>query len=352
MKGLPINRLQGGRSVHGKASVQISPRKIQFIPGQIFQGKVIHQKANGSLLVTTGGKTFEARTAVSLAEGKSYSFLVRKGAPWIELKVMGNGDSGLVPAGKKWISGQKNRLLFGRLLGELASSQGLKNLKNLLPVLLYQGPAQADALWLSRNVLSSGIFWENKVFRYLLGRVDDPVTAVRENDFKGMLLFLKQEIDGSSLPEPERLVQMGRIDHLLLLLENHQELNLEALRNGWGWYWFLPGGDQSGLLHGELFGRKGEEDDFHHVHMDLFFSRLGGIHADCALRKRSVGLSLQVTDESVGRFLEKNIALLKKAIEKRGLSVTRITCETTKEANVFYPFSREEGGKGLMDVVI
>jgi len=353
MKGFPLNRSSASGSLHGKAPLQISPKEIHFKAGQIFRGKVIQLKANGSILVATCGKTFEARTSIPLAEGKSYLFLVKTGPPRIELKVMRDEDFNLISAGKRWISGQKDRLLFGGLLRDLASSQSLKNLKHFLPLLLYQGPAQEDAVWLSRNLLSSGIFWENKVFRHLLlDRPGEPVTTLAENDLKGMLLSLKKEMEGSILHARDIQRQMGHIDRLLSLLENHQALNLDALRDGWSWYWFIPGADQRGLLHGELFGKKAEKGDLHHLHMDLCFSELGEIHVDCVLQEKSVALSLQVTDESIGRFLEKNIALLKKGIIKRGLVVTRIVCEIVENNSTFTPFFEERGTSGLMNLVI
>ena len=353
MKGVPTNSLPAGRSLHGKVYLQVSPKEIHFKAGQTFQGKVIHQRANGSILVTTGGKTFEARTSIQLAEGKSYSFLVKTGPPRIELKVMRSEDVNFSSAGNRWISGQKDRVLFGGLLRELASFQSSRNLKQLLPLLLYQGPPQEDAVWLPRNLLSSGIFWENKVFRRLfLDQHNEPVATLAENDLKGLLLSLKKETEGSGSPIRDIQTQVGRIDRLLSLLENHQALNLDALRDGGGWYWFIPGGDQRGLLHGELFGRKEEKSDLHHLHMDLCFSQLGEIHVDCVLLKENVALSLQVTNYSIGRLLEENIALLKKGIEEKGLTVARVACETVTEGNVIHPFAEEKRTNGLMDLVV
>lgn len=353
MKSAPLNRLPGGRFAHGTAPVQISPKEIPFKPGRIFQGNVIHLKANGSILVATGGKTFEARTSIPLAEGKSYSFLVKTTSPHIELKVLTDEDVTRMSVAKRWISGQKDRILFGGLLRDLVASQPLKKLKHLLPLVLYQGPAPEDAAWLSRNLLNSGIFWENKVFRHLLlGHHNEPASTLTENDLKGLLLSLKKEMEGAVLHARDTQRQMGHIDRLLSLLENHQALNLDALRQGLGWYWFIPGADERGFLHGELFGKKAGKGNLHQLHMDLCFSALGAIHVDCVLQKKSVALSLQVADASVGLYLEENLSLLKKEIENKGLTVTRVTCETVKEESVFRPFIEGKETNGLMDLVI
>lgn len=353
MKGVTIDRSTSGRSVQSKPHLELSSKGIQFKTGQVFQGKVTGLRANGSILVQTQGKTFEAITSVPLRRGTSHEFLVKTTTPRVELKVLKQDDLDAVLAGRRWLAGRKDRILFGKLLRDLASTHSLKNLKPFLPLLLFDGSQKEDAQWLFRNLLSSGIFWENKVFRHLLlGRRNEPVTAFAEDDLKGMLLSLKKGMGTGSLSAREAQEKMAGIDRMLSFLENHQNLNLDMLREGWGWYWFIPGSGQRGLLHGELFGRKTDDGDLHRLNMDLVFSELGQVHVGCVLRQKAVSLSLRVEDEAIGRFLEKNMGPLKEAIEKKGLLVTRVACETVSDATLFYPFSPEKGENGLMDLVI
>lgn len=353
MKGAPTNRLLAGRSLHGRVSLQISPKEIHFKAGETFEGKVIQQKANGSILVTTGGKTFEARTSIPLAEGKSYSFLVRSVVPRIELKVLREEDCNGMSAGKLSSGGRKERLEFVALLRDFAASVLVKNMKSLFPLLLYQGPAHGDAMWLSANLSSSGIFWENKVLRHLLlDSSDEPVATLPAKDLKGLLLSMKMEAEASGSPARDTQVTMDQIDRLLSLLENQQALNLGAVREGWNWYWFLAGAQESEFLYGELLGKKEESGDLHHLRINLCFTRLGEIAVDCILQGRSVALSMQVPGERIFRFLEGNIPLLEKRIAKQGVVVTRCTCERVPDESMHHPLSRKGSPSGLMDVVI
>ena len=344
MKSVPINRL---------FHTPLSPKEIHFRSGQIFQGKVVQTKANGFILVATEGKTLKAHTSIPLTEGKSYSFLVRTVAPRIELKVMRKDDSNLISSGKLWASGQKARLEFVALLRDLAASVSVKNLRDLLPLLLYEGPGHGDAIWLSQNLLTSGTFWENKVFRYLLlDRSDEPVATLLANDLKGLLLSLKKKMKNPVSPTREMQLPTDRIDRLLSLLENHQALNLDALREGWGWYWFIAGAEQKEFVYGELLGKKTEGGDLHHVRMNLFFTRLGEIYVDCLLREKTISVSILVSSEPVHGFLEKNVSTLQKGMEKRGLIIAKLSCGLISDGSRSNPFSEEKNPIGLMDLVI
>ncbi len=353
MKSVPVNRARDGQSVQGRIPVQPSSKDIQFKIGQVFQGKVVHAKAHGLIHVASGGKTLKAHTWVPLEEGKSYSFQVRAVFPRIELKVAGEDAPNQMTAGKLWLSGLKERLQFVTLLQDLASSSSSKTLRSLLPLLLYKGPGQEDAAWLFRSLLNSGIFWENKVFRYLLlDRLPESVATLPEDDLKGILLRLKMEMKHSASQSRDTQDAMDRIDRLLAFLEKNQTLNLNTLREDWGWYWFIPGADRREFLHGELFGRKEEGEELHRLHMNLSFSRLGEIHVDCVLQERRVSISLQVTGERIARFLEENIRLLEKGMEKQGLVIARLACEAVPDGSPFNPFSAGKSPSALMDMVI
>jgi hypothetical protein len=353
MKSVSLNGPREGQSLQNSIRIQASPKEIHFRAGQVFQGKVVNAKPHGFIQVTTGGTTFKARTAIPLREGKSYSFQVKTAAPRIELKVVREDDPTPISAGKLWVSAQKERLQFVPLLRDLASSPSLKDLGKFIPLLLYNGPAQEDPSWFSQSLLSSGMFWENKVFRCLLLDQPHELTATLiENDLKGTLLFLKKKMENFSSPTQDTQTAMEHIDRLLSFLDDNQTLNINILREGWGWYWFIPGAGRREFLHGELFGRREESGDLHHLHMNLSFSRLGEIHVDCVLRERGISLSIQVTNERIGRFLEGNIGLLEKGIEKQGLAVKRLACEVVPDGSPFNLFSQEMTSSTVMDMVI
>lgn len=360
-----IDRLKSGRSLEGKDHLQLSPKGLHFKPGQIFKGKVLQVNPEGFTLVATEGKTFKARTSVRLAPGKSYSFIVKTVGPRIELGILREDDYARLSAGKLWASGHKERLRFVSILRDLVAShslgqagetfrEALEGLRNLLPILMYEGPAQKDTLWLFRNLIASGIFWENKVFRYLFAdRSNEPVTTITAEDLKGLLLSLKEGMEDRVSDSGDMEKAMDRIDRLLSLLKNEQALNLAAMREGWGWYWFIAGADEREFLHGEVVGKKEEAGDVHRLHMNLSFTRIGEIYVDCVLRQDTVSVSMQVTDNNVGRFLKENIPALEKGLEDRGLTIARLACEVVPERTPFSIFSGEKSPySSLMDMVI
>jgi hypothetical protein len=352
MKGALLNRASANRTLDPQARKASSPKGVPFKTGQFLRGSVIRLRADGFALVKAEARIFEAHTSIPLEKGKSYGFLVKTTSPRVELKVVDKDGVDTSALCRRWVSGQSERRIFGQLLQELAASPSAKNLKTLLPLLLYQGPGQKDAAGLFRNLLSSGIFWEKKVFRHLLlQQKNQTVTPLAEDDLKGFLLSLKGDREAMRSVGGHG-VEQGAIDRLLALLENHQTLNLEALREGWGWYWFIPGTGREGLLSGELFGRKAEKGDLHELHMVLLYSTLGEIHVDGFLQEKNVSLSLSVTDQTVGSFLEKQKDLLKKQIEKSGLTVTRVFCRTVSQEKIWSPFSGKKEMQALMDLEI
>ena len=353
MKSVSLNGPRAGQPLQDNIRIQASPTEIRFRAGQIFQGRVVRATPHGLVQVTAEGKTFQARTTIPLREGKSYSFQVKTAAPRIELKVVREDDTNPISSGRLWVSAQKERLQFVALLRELASSPSLKDLEKFLPLLLYKGPAESDVSWFSQSLLSSGMFWENKVFRHLLADQPQelPATLI-ENDLKGTLLVLGKKMANLSSPTQDMQTAMERIDRLLSFLKDNQILNLSILKEGWGWYWFIPGADRREFLHGELFGKREAGSDLHHLHMNLSFSRLGEIHVDCVLSERSISLSIQVTSERVGRFLEENLLQLKKEIKKKGVAVRRLACEVVPDGSPFNLFSEKMASSTVMDMVI
>ena len=353
MKSVSLSGPRESQPLQDNIRIQASSKEIHFRAGQIFQGKVVGAKSHGLVQVTAEGHTFQARTAIPLREGKSYSFQVKTVAPRIELKVVREDDTNPIAAGKLWVSAQKERLQFVAVLRDLASSPSLKDLGKFLPLLLYTGSAQSEVSWFSQSLLSSGMFWENKVFQYLLADQPKELAATLiENDLKGTLLVLRKKMVNLASPSQDTQMEMKRIDRLLSFLEDNQTLNLSILREGWGWYWFIPGADRREFLHGELFGKKEASGDLHHVQMNLSFSRLGEIHVDCVLSEKNISLSIQVTSEHIGRFLKENIGSLEKGIEKQGLVVTRLICEVVPDRSPFSFFPKEMNSSTVMDMVI
>ena len=88
------------------------------------------------------------------------------------------------------------------------------------------------------------------------------------------------------------------------------------------------------------------------MHMNLSFSRLGEMHVDCVMSEKNISVSIRVTSEPIGRFLQENIHLLEKGIAKQGLAVRRLSCEVIPDGNPYDFFPEEMNSSTVMDVVV
>lgn len=334
----------------------------RFARSQVFMGRIVRVQANGRVWITAGENTFEAHTSLPLDEGAAYCFQVLSTRPRVELKLLAERESFPDSSLRLWTSGQGARLKIASLLRDLVAAgsleqlngsgkASLQHLDNLLPLLLYQGPQQDTALWLPQHLLASGMFWENKVLRYLLDDEDQPVETMKADDLKGLLLSIKEDLqlkaDDSNTLRP----LMKPLDQLLSIMKNHQLLNLNLIREGWGWYWFIGGDREREFLQGEIFGRKSEEEETHHIHMTLSFTSLGEVRVKCLLRANTITVAIRTAEEKTARFLKVNLPLLEKGLKHRGLRIGKLDCGTSPLEQSFPPFGEERAHVSAVDVV-
>ncbi len=358
------NTIKGTAQIQGKARANPESKPLRLRPGQILSGKILQVKADGLVLIASGNKSFEAHTSLSLREGGKYQFLVGSIGPQIELKVLGSGDSIPDSALKAWDSGREMRRMFSAILRDLsegrpashpgkAPGQTLQQIRRLLPLLFYQGPNQDEALILPQRLMATGMFWENKVLRQLLMPENEKsLENLRMDDLKGLLLRLKEELQSGGETSRDLRATMEQVDRLLSIIQNQQELNLSAIREGWAWYWFIPGGDERGFLFGEAFGKKSGDGKTHHIQMNLTFTRLGEIWVAGHLRDGDVSVDIRATSGRVASFIEKNLPLLEKGLKQKGLKIGRLACELMPEGSSFNPFDEGMVSRSAIDVVI
>jgi hypothetical protein len=234
-----------------------------------------------------------------------------------------------------------------------APGDTLQQINKLFPLLLYQGPTQDGTSALPQRLLASGIFWENKVLRHLLLPEDGKTfETLRTDDLKGLLLGLKEELQSRGDASRDLRATIEKVDRLLSIVQTHQTLSLSAIREGWGWYWFIPGADEREFRHGEVFGRKSGDGETHHIQMNLSFTRLGEIRVSGLLRENDVSIDIRVTESRIASFLEGNLFLLEDGLRRKGLKIGRLTCELMPEGVPFNPFNRGEDPGSAVDVVI
>ena len=365
IKSPAINRIKTTAEVHEKTWAKPGSKALRLRPGQILSGKVMQTRGDGRFLITAGNKSFEAHSALSLNEGERYQFLVRSTGPQIELKVLGSGDPFPDTALKVWVTGKEMCKGFSTILRKLSEgpmaahpdktfSKTFQQIRRLLPLMLYQGPGQDDAFTIPQRLLASGIFWENKVLRQLLSPENGKtIETLRTEDLKGLLLKLREELLAGGKTPRDLRTTMEQVDRLLAIIQNHQDLNLSTLREGWGWYWFIPGADEREFLHGEAFARKSGDEETHHIEMNLAFTRLGEIWFSGLLRDGEVSVEIRAETARAATFLEKHLPILEKGLKQKGLKIKRLVCTQIPEGSSFNPFEGETGpSSSAVDVVI
>lgn len=345
-----------------RAEVSLPPGG-RFAQDEVFMGRVLQAEGDGRIWIATGENTFEAHTSLPLDEGTIYRFQVRATEPRVELKLLSWKDSAPDPSLKLWASGQGTRLKIGALLRDLVAAssleqlngpgkEALQHLDHLLPLLLYQGPEQDTALWLPQHLLASGIFWENKVLRHLL--LDDEeksLETMKTEDLKGLLLSIKEHLEARGDDSRASRSILKPLDQLLAMMKNHQLLNLNLIREGWGWYWFIGGDGGRDFLQGEVFGRKSEEEDAHHLHMNLSFSALGEVRVKCLLTANTITVTIRTSGEETARFLNANLPLLEKGLRQKGLRIGKMECVSSPVEPAFPPFVEGGTPASVVDVV-
>jgi hypothetical protein len=238
---------------------------------------------------------------------------------------------------------------MGTILAELASAhrlkglsqssrQALEGLRHLLPTVIFKNPQQAGNEWLARGIAASGMFWENKLTHHILTREGRPLTPLAAQDLKGTLLVLLAALkkEFSSQSKVESLI--GQVNEVLHLIENDQTLNSMALRNGWGWYYLIPGLPETGLRQAEVFGRRLQSEEGFHLHIYLDLTALGKMDVTLFLAESRVSIHIRMDDAQKADFVSENLKYLESSINAKGLSVGALQCEVRADNEMPFTF--------------
>lgn len=318
---------------------------MTFKTGDVFHGTVIRRYPGGEFLVSAGGRQFRASTALNLMVGQKHTFQVRTPWPRIELKVL-DGDlaKGLSPV-QMWASSRRGRNRLVRILQDLVQAHNLKGLNpearpafkalsGLLPAMIYREPEMDGAKWLTRYLLGSGLFWENKLACHLLGEKNRPWNRILGEDLKGLLLSLERGLAVNG-PEGRQLESLAmRITEALHLIEQDQFLNLSSLREGVGWFLFLPGLEENGFNRAEVFVEKRNQEEGIHFSMLLEFSHLGPVEADVFVTDPTIGVRIFVDDEEKAAFVTGHLPLLEGALQKVGMRAGPLFCGVKEKGDL------------------
>ena len=357
----PINPIQVSNKPHLRAPIQDG---LTFKPGEIFQGIVLRKYPGGDVLVSSRGTQFLAHTALNLLEGQKHRFQVKTLGRKIELKVLGGGIRKFQSPMHIWASTREARGKISETLMKLSAGGHLKGLNpeslsafrrvsQLLPAVIYTGPGDEKLQWISRHLQGIGVFWENKVARYLLGKKDRPLKHLLTTDLKGVLLSLEKALGAQKKggTELESLLLQAR--EAIHLIEQDQFLNLSSLEEELGWFWFIPGKGEEGFRKAEVFAEKGKEGEGLYFSMLLEFTRLGEMEVEVSLVGSVVGVNILLQDEERVDFITNQLPLLEAGLKKEGMTVGQLICDVKANQTIeMPPFSGIKGAPPSIHLVI
>jgi len=319
----------------------LAPLKDLFQPGQIFWGRVLERLDDTTVTLLARGTVIRAQTSLPLAIGSRYEFLVQQTEPRMIFQVLNPESSPSVSLLRLWQAYAAIRTSLPELLGSLAAAgksspitgapeNVLLHLYELLPTLVSESGGDVEASWLATQLTSSGLFWEHKVTRWLQGeRVDSPSNLVR-GDLKGALLAVKE-----SLARQGPNVALGdlqaRVNGALEFVELQQKLNLLLAAEQGPWFWVIPDMEGRGTV--EIYvardaeERTGSGGSTFRLRLRLSPSQLGPLEAVLTLHQNTISCHLCVGDESLARWMESFLPLLRSGMEASGYQVSFLGCE-------------------------
>ena len=340
-----------------------SQENLNFRHGEIIKGTVIQKYSGKEILVTAKGKQFHAYTTLDLLEGNKYRFEVKNEGYKIVLKVLDSLTHKLGSPLHLWSS---NRITRNRIIGILrelsnahnlaglakGTNQTLKNLDKLFPAIVFSDHGSNNSQWITSYLLGSGLFWENKILQYLSGEKNKSWKRLMVSDLKGLLLSLDKSLRVVSQDNDQLRSLAVKIREALFLIERDQFLNLSAMKEGLGWFWYIPGLAEDGFKNTELFVKKGKKEEGIYFSILLEFTFLGHVEIDASIIESIIGIKISVEDAEKASFVTKNLPILEKSIQDTGIATGKIVCDIKERQDLdINPFS-ERGEQSSVHIVI
>lgn len=312
-------------------------KALNFKVGETFKGTVIQRLPNREVLVGAMGRQFRAHTSQTLQEGRQYHFQVKSSGSKVELKVLEGEVNSQRFSPPDGASARETGTRLAKILMEISTArvprafpaeakEALGSLTRLLPALVYNGTEKDAGKWLMQTIPVSGLFWESKVARYLMGDRQQPWKRMQAGDLKGLLLSLEKTLAEREDLDGQIKALAQKIREALHVIEHDQFLNLAALREETGWFLFLPGLRDDGFAGAEIFVEKNNEEENCRFYMVMEFTQLGHIEATITIARGAVDVMMLLGDEEKAAYVSEQLTQLEKALEKAGLRPGTIVC--------------------------
>lgn len=338
-----------------------SPKgNINLKNGEIIKATVISKLKGGDFLISSQGKQIKAFSPLPLVDGGKYLFKVITGDKGIELRIvrgsLGHSSNSMgMPASGNMISFGLTKILshltrMDMLTGLSIESAGILNkIKSFLnPHFL--NDHKSNISWVNKSIQGSGIFWENKLLQYLMGKKEILIRKLIDSDLKGLLLSLKNCIGRKDTHHEEFETITVKLKEALNLIEREQLLNLASIREEHGWLIHLAGLKEEGFENVDLYVKKksNKKGLFFSIYMEL--TKLGKMELNVAIVDSQIDIRIFVGSERISKYIADQLPELENGLTNSGLKSGQIVCDVKDFDEGFEP--EEKGSYSSVHVVI
>jgi hypothetical protein len=317
---------------------------INLKDGQIIRATVLKTLPDSGTLISVNGKQLNIPAALNLPEGSRLMLQVTLTGSKIELRPVENPSQrpeipaqSISPAtAKESLTGVISELkavLDQKELNNIAA-QGAKDLKQIMPSLLYSDPGKTGGAWIKENLLAGGMLWENKVAEFLSDENNSSIKKLMKGDLKAILLSLRKEIETEGGGGHDSTAAL-KVKQALALIENLQIQNLASLEDRLGLLFCIPGLAKDGLNSAEVFVKKRRgSDNGISFSVQAEFSRLGRFDADISMMNSMTSIRILTDDKEKADIVNDNLSILESGIKALGFNNVALSCNARKASDL------------------
>jgi hypothetical protein len=336
------------------------PGNTNLKNGDIIRAKVTGKLPDGGILISANGRQLNVVTGLNLPEGSRHLFQVNLIGSKIELRLL----EGTAPKSGQPVlimppnaSGETLTGILSELKTALdqaglnrTAAQALNNLKQIMPSIQYGNPRDHNGMWIKQNILSSGLFWENKVVDFLSEDKSNPIKKIMKGDLKAILLSLQKGLMGEDNDGNDALTM--KVKQALNLIEGNQQLNLSTLEQGLGWLFVIPGLEDA-FSNAELFVKKGDGKNGIFFSLLLEFTQLGRLEANVSMIESRTSIKILMDDEEKTGIVNDNLPLLEAGLKALGMADVKVSCDVRNGDTVIGSLSPTLSGRSkTVNIVI
>lgn len=315
---------------------------ISLKNGQIIRATVLGRLPDGGTLLSVNGKQLNASQGLDLPEGSRHLFQVSVTGSKLELKLFESPP--LKPdAQAATISPNSTKNNLTGIISELRTAldqtelsemavRGAKDLKQIMPSILYSDPGKNNGVWIKENILASGMLWESKVAEFLSYENSSSIKKLMKGDLKATLLCLQKALLTEDEDHAGDLT--AKVRHALNLIENNQNLNLSALEDGLGWLFFIQGLAKDGFNEAEVFVKKREHNNGISFSVLTEFTQLGRFEAHVSMTAAGISVRILMDDKDKAGIVSENLPMLEAGLKTLGLNNIALSCDVRKAEDI------------------